>query len=84
MQNFRAERQIEDTLKLKNEHKPMVSIIYNLLLNFNVFVWREGNVEHSGKITESYKLIAIENKTCILQLPSGLTNFRITIIKSYL
>ena len=29
-------------------------------------------------------MLAIKNETCILQLPSGLTNFRITIVKPYL
>ena len=47
-------------------------------------MWREDNVGHSGKWTELYKLLAIENETCTLQLPSGPTNFKITTVKPYL
>ena len=35
-------------------------------------------------MTGPYKLLDIENKTYTLQLSSGLTNFRITTVKSYL
>ena len=54
------------------------TLVYNLLLNSKVLVWRK-----SGNWTKPYYLLAVENKTCYVQLPSGLTNFRSISIKPY-
>lgn len=62
----------------------MVSVAHNLPLDSDVLVWRKGNAGYSGKWTGPYKLLAVENKTCTLQLSSGPTNFRITTVKPYL
>lgn len=53
-------------------------------LDSDILVWQEKNIRNSGKGTKLYKLLAIENKTCIVKLPSGLTNFKITKVKPYL
>ena len=52
--------------------------VYNLPLNSEVLIWRE-----SGKWTRPYYLLAVENETCCIQLPSGPTSFRSTSIKPY-
>lgn len=62
----------------------MVSVVHNLPLNSDILVLRPGNAEHGGKLTESYKLLTINNETCKVQLLSSPTNFRITTIKPYL
>jgi hypothetical protein len=43
----RAERQVNNTLNQRNGLS--VEAIYNLLLNSDVLVWREGNTGQSGK-----------------------------------
>ena len=55
-----------------------MTLVYNLLLNSEVFVWRE-----SGKWTGPYYLLAVENKTCCVQLLSRLTSFRSMSVKPY-
>jgi hypothetical protein len=57
---------------------PNITLVHNLLLNSKVLIWRK-----SGNWTGPYYLLAIEGKTCRVQLPSGLTNFRTTFIKPY-
>ena len=52
--------------------------VHNLLLNSEVLVWRE-----SSNWTGPYRLLAIENETCYVQLPSGLTRFRSMSVKPY-
>ncbi len=84
VRKVRAERQVADALNQRNGPGPMVSVVHDLPLDSDVLVWREGNVGHSGKWTGPYKLLAIENETCKVQLPSGPTNFRITTVKPYL
>ena len=41
-------------------------------------MWRE-----SGNWTGPYRLLAVEDETCCVQLPSGPTNFRSTSVKPY-
>ena len=84
VQKVRAEKQVADALNQRNGPGPMVSVVHDLPLDSDVLVWREGNAGHSGKWTGPYKLLAVENETCTLQLPSGPTNFRITTVKPYL
>lgn len=62
----------------------MVSIMYDLFLNSDILIQQESNARHSGKQTGPFKLLAVENKTCKIQLPSGPANFRIITVKSYL
>ena len=41
-------------------------------------MWRE-----SGNWTGPYRLLAVEDETCCIQLPSGPTSFRSTSVKPY-
>ena len=84
VQKVRAERQVADALNQRNGPQPMISIVHDLSLDSDVLVWQKDNAGHSGKWTGAYKLLTIENGTCKVQLPSGPTNFRITIVKPYL
>ena len=61
----------------------IVSIVHDLPLDSNILIWREDNVEHTRRSTETYKLLVVENKTCKIQLLSGLTNLKIITIKPY-
>ena len=54
------------------------TLVYNLPLNSKVLIWRE-----SGNWTRPYHLLAVKDKTCYIQLLSGLTNFRNIFIKPY-
>ena len=47
-------------------------------------MWREGNTGQSGKWTDPFKLVSIDRETCKVQLPSGVTDFRTTVIKPFL
>ena len=62
----------------------MVSVVHDLPLDSDGLMWQEDNAGYSSKWTGTYKLLAIENEICILQLPNGSTNFRIIIVKTYL
>jgi hypothetical protein len=52
--------------------------VYNLPLNSEVLIWRK-----SGNWTRPYRLLAIEDETCCVELFSGLTNFKSTSVKPY-
>ena len=55
-----------------------MTLVHNLLLNSEVLIWRK-----SGNWTRFYRLLAVKDKTCCIQFPSGLTSFRNTSIKPY-
>src|ERR1700733_9665826 len=57
---------------------PNTTLVYNLPLNSKVLIWRK-----SGKWTRPYYLLAVENKTCYIQLSSGPTSFKSISIKLY-
>ena len=46
IQKIQAKRQINNALNIRNG--PSMTIIYNLALNLEVLVWREGNIGQSG------------------------------------
>ena len=79
---IRAERQVNNALNQRNG--PSVEAIHDLPLNSNVLVWREGNTGQGGKWTGPFKLISLKEETCKVQLPSGPTDFRTTVVKPYL
>jgi hypothetical protein len=79
---IRAEQQVKDALNQQNG--PSVDAIHNLLLNSNILIWHEGNTGQSSKWTGPFKLLGITGETCQLQLPSGPTPFRTTVVKPYL
>jgi len=59
-------------------NRPNTTLVYNLLLNSEVFVWRE-----SSNWNRPYHLLAVENEMCCVQLLSGPTSFKSMSIKSY-
>src|ERR1700722_18496744 len=63
---------------LYHRNGPNTTLVHNLPLNSKVLVWRK-----SGNWTGPYHLLAVEDKTCCVQLPSGSTNFRSTSVKPY-
>jgi hypothetical protein len=79
---IRAKRQVNNALNQRNG--PSVEAIHDLPLNSDVLVWREGNTGQSGKWTGPFKLIGLKGETCKIQLPSGPTDFRTTVVKPYL
>ena len=74
---LRASRQITEALRKRNG--PRTEQVLDLPLNSEVLVWRDNN--KSQRWEGPYKLIAITNETCTVQLPNGSTNFRTTPIK---
>lgn len=79
---IRTTRQVNDALNQRNG--PSVTAIHDVPLNSDVLVWREGNTGRSGKWTGPFKLLGIDKETCRIQLPSGPTDFRTTLVKPYL
>ena len=65
-------------------NRPKITIIYNLLLNLPVLVWREGPTGQPSYWSGPYNLLSTKNKTCTIQLPHRPTNFRSTVVKPYL
>jgi hypothetical protein len=77
VRKFRAERQVADALNTRNG--PIVTPIHDLPLNSDVLVWREGK-----KWTGPFKLLGMDGETCKIELSSGPTNFRSTVVKPFL
>ncbi|KAI0999447.1 hypothetical protein K3495_g8752 [Podosphaera aphanis] len=73
-----AARQVKDALRQRNG--PQISQIHNAPIGSQVLVWRI----HQKKWTGPFKLIAITDETCTIEMPSGPTNFRSTVVKPYL
>jgi hypothetical protein len=82
IKKFRVEHQIVDVLNIRNDF--IVISIHNLSLNSNVLVWREDNVNQRDKWIESFKLLNIEDETCQIVLSFESTDFRSTVMKSFL
>ena len=82
VKKIRAERQVADALNMRNDYS--TTAIHNLLLNSLVLVWREGNTGQPGYWTGPYNLLNVEGETCTVNLPSGPTKFRSTVVKLYL
>ncbi|SLM34183.1 integrase core domain protein [Lasallia pustulata] len=82
VRRIRAERQVTDALNQRNGIS--VSLLHNLPLNLDVLVWREGNAVRSGRWTGPFKLLGVDGETCKVELPSGPTDFRSTMVKPYL
>lgn len=82
VRKLHAQRQVQDALNTRNG--PSTTLLHRLPLNSNVLVWREGKTGYSGKWTSPYTLLGIDNETCTVRLPSGPTDFRSTVVKSYM
>ena len=59
-------------------NRPNTTPVHDLLLNSKVLVWRE-----SGNWNGPYRLLAVENEMCCVQLPSGPTSFKSMSVKPY-
>ena len=69
-----ATRQINGALRERNGPQ-----VQRFEIGSNVLVWRV----HEKKWTGPFKLLAISGETCTVALPSGPTQFRSTVIKSF-
>ena len=78
---LKAQRQVTDTLRMRNG--PDTTPIHDLLVDSLVLVWREGNAGRSGIQDGLFKLLAIDQETCKVELPHGPTSFRTTVVKPY-
>jgi hypothetical protein len=58
--------------------------VNSLNINDDVLVWREGNTGQPGSWRGPYKLVSIDQESCVLALPHGNTTFRSTSVKPYL
>lgn len=72
-----AKRKVTDALCMRNG--PRFSNLYELPINSKVFVWHE-----ERGWTGPYVLLSLEDQKCTINLPSGPTLFRITVVKLYL
>jgi hypothetical protein len=77
IRKIRTERQMIDVLNTRNES--IIISIHDLLLNSDVLVWRK-----SKKWIDSFKLLDIEDETCKIVLSFESSDFRSTVIKSFL
>jgi hypothetical protein len=81
LRKMHAKRDVNDAINMRNG--PSTALLHSLPLNSDVLVWREGNTGYAGKWTGPYKLVGMEDETCTVDLPSGPTNFRSTVVKPY-
>ena len=82
VRKLRAERQVADALNQRNG--PRTDGVHDLPLNSPVLVWREGNTGQPGHWDGPFTLLSIDGETCVVQLSSGPTPFRSTVVKPYL
>ena len=75
---LRASRQVAEALRQRNG--PQTQPVHELPINSDVLVWRE----NSHRWTGPFKLLSMEEESCKVQLPSGPTDFRSTVVKPYL
>ena len=71
-----------DALNMRNG--PKTTVIYDLLFNSPVLVWREGPIGQPGYWSGLYNLFSIKNEKYTIQLPYGPTNFCSIVVKPYL
>ena len=73
---LRAKQTVNNALYYCNG--PNITLVYNLPLNSKVLIQCK-----SGNQTRPYYLLAVEDETCCIQLPSRLISFRSTSVKPY-
>jgi hypothetical protein len=81
IQKLRAKRLVTEALSARNG--PSTTDIHDLALNSDVLVWREGNTGQPGSWEGPYKLVAVNDENCVLELPRGNTTFRSTSVKPF-
>ena len=60
-----------------------MTAIYDLLINFKVLIWREGNTKKTSSWKGLFKLFKVLGKTYILQLLYSPTKFRTIAVKLF-
>jgi hypothetical protein len=78
---LKAQRQVTDALRMRNG--PDTTAIHDLPVDSQVLVWRKGNAGRSGTWDGPFKLLAIDQETCKVELPHRPTSFRTTVVKPY-
>ena len=81
IQKLRAKRLVTEALSARNG--PSTTDIHDLALNSDILVWREGNTGQPGSWEGPYKLVAVNDENCVLELPRGNTTFRSTSVKPF-
>ncbi|EED20782.1 conserved hypothetical protein [Talaromyces stipitatus ATCC 10500] len=76
LRNTMATRKVNDALKARNG--PIVTETLNLAPGTDVQVWREGK-----GWTGPHKVISVNDYNVIVDLPSGVTDFRATSVRRY-
>ena len=56
--------QIQEVLNYQNS--PLMTVIYNLPINSEVLIWREGNIGKTGSWKGLFKLLEVLSETYIL------------------
>ena len=82
IKSLRASHEVIRALNARN--RPSTTNIHELPLNSEVLVQREGNTGQLGQWEGLYKLVSIEDESCVLALPHGNTSFRSTSVKLFL
>jgi hypothetical protein len=82
IKSLRASHEVARALNARNG--PSTTDIHELPLNSEVLVWREGNTGQPGQWEGPYKLVSMEDESCVLALPHGNTSFRSTSVKPFL
>lgn len=73
VKKIRTRNQVINAVNTRN--RPLVDLVHNLLLNFDVLVQQKDNVRQTGKWIGSFKPLDIEGKICKIHLPFGPTKF---------
>ena len=76
LREYQARRQVGDALKMRNG--PCIDDVLKLRPGDEVLVWRE-----AGAWTGPFRLLAIDDVECTVQISHGPTRFRITSIRPY-
>ncbi|EED14740.1 conserved hypothetical protein [Talaromyces stipitatus ATCC 10500] len=76
LRNAMATRKVNNALKARNG--PIVTEMLNLAPGTDVQVWREGK-----GWTGPHKVISVNDYNMIVDLPSGITDFRVTSVRRY-
>ena len=73
--------QVQEVLNYQNG--PLITIIYDLLINSKVFIQRKGNIKKISSQKGLFKLFKVSGEIYILQLLYGPTKFRTMAIKLF-
>ena len=63
---------------------PKTDVVYDLLPNSPVLVWREGNTGQARHWDRLYNLLIVKGEIYTVKLPNRPTSFRSMVVKLYL